>query len=713
MFKAFIRWCLRNLYKVEVHGSEHLTGFGDGAMIVANHTSLLDGVLLWAFVPKTLTFAINTNIARNWYVRGLRPWIDFVTIDPINPLSLRTLIHRLEAGGNVVIFPEGRITVTGTLMKVYHGPGLVAVKACAPVVPVAIEGAQYTPLSRLHGKVRLRWFPRIRLTVMPPRRLQAGTDHGRDLRESAGRMLADIMAETIFAAADLRGVLFERLLDARRIYGGDHVVIEDIERRPMSYDELVTRAVVLGRVLARQTQPSVLIGVLLPNSAGAAATFVALHAYGRVPVMLNYSAGATAIASACRTAQLDIVVTSHRFIERAKLQHVVDALAGQVRIFYLEDIAAGIGIGAKLAGGLISRSRLLLRLFCGATRDPEMSAVVLFTSGTEGEPKGVVLSHANLLANVRQIAARIDFNAQDVVLNALPIFHSFGLTGGTLLPLLHGMRIFFYPSPLHYRVIPEIAYDINATVLFGTSTFLAGYGQAAHPYDFYSVRYVFAGAEKLRDEVRLLWQEKFGLRIFEGYGATETSPVIAANTPIDYRPGTVGRILPGIEIRLQPVEGLAGGARLLVRGPNVMTGYFLPARPGVIVPPAADIGPGWYDTGDIVSLDDEGFMRIQGRLKRFAKVGGEMVSLTVVEALAGQLWPEAHHAAVAVPDARRGEEIVLVTERPGAERSLLVEEARRQGVSELHVPRRVVIVNALPLLGSGKIDYIGTRALVG
>ena len=274
---------------------------------------------------------------------------------------------------------------------------------------------------------------------------------------------------------------------------------------------------------------------------------------------------------------------------------------------------------------------------------PDEPAVVLFTSGSEGMPKGVALSHANVLANREQVAARIDFSSQDMILNALPLFHSFGLTTGTLLPLLSGMRTFFYPSPLHYRIVPEIAYDVNATLLFGTNTFLAGYARFAHPYDFYSVRYAFAGAEKLKDETRRVWTDKFGVQVFEGYGTTETSPVLAANTPIDMRAGTVGRFLPGIEYALDPVPGVEGG-RLSVRGPNVMLGYLKHDKPGVIQPPATERGAGWYDTGDIVTIDADGFVTIQGRAKRFAKIGGEMISLAAVEELAARAWPDAQHA---------------------------------------------------------------------
>jgi acyl-[acyl-carrier-protein]-phospholipid O-acyltransferase/long-chain-fatty-acid--[acyl-carrier-protein] ligase len=336
---------------------------------------------------------------------------------------------------------------------------------------------------------------------------------------------------------------------------------------------------------------------------------------------------------------------------------------------------------------------------------------VLFTSGSEGTPKGVVLSHANLLANVEQAASRFDFSCRDTVLNALPMFHSFGLTAGTLLPVLSGMKVFLYPSPLHYHIVPELAYQINATVLFGTNTFLNGYARHAHPYDFYSLRYVIAGAEKLQPTTWKLWAEKFGVRIFEGYGATETSPVLSVNTPLENRLGSVGRLLPGIQYSLEPVAGIAEGGRLQVRGPNVMLGYLFADRPGSIQPPQTHLGKGWYDTGDMVRVDTGGYLWILGRAKRFAKVGGEMVSLATVEHLVGNLWPDHLHAAVSLPDPVRGEQVILLSEYPSAERQAIVKEAQKEGLSELHIPRRIFIVETLPVLGSGKVNYPAAQEL--
>ena len=706
--KAFLRWLLRHLYQVRITGLEHFAAAGERVLIVANHTSFLDAVLLAAYLPERVTFAINTTVAKAWWVRPFLALVQVFPMDPTNPLSVKGLVRYLRAGNRAVIFPEGRITVTGALMKIYDGTGLIADRSGASVLPIRIDGAQYTPFSRLRGRVRLRWFPRITLTVLPARSIAPPPEvQGRERRKQAGALLTDLMTEMVFATSNHQRTIFQALLDARRLHGRGHRVVEDIERRPWSYDQLVTRSLVLGGLVEGLTAPGERVGLLLPSLASTAAVFLGLTAIGRVPAMLNFTVGPRGMRAACETATLRTVLTSRRFLTLAKLEEAVSQIEDVARVVYLEDLAGRISAWSKLRALVLARFAESWYRARADRQGPNDPAVVLFTSGSEGHPKGVVLSHANLLANREQLAAKVDFSAQDVILNALPLFHSFGLTAGTLLPLLSGMKTFFYPSPLHYRIVPEVAYDVNATVLFGTNTFLAGYARYAHPYDFYSVRYVFAGAERLQEETRRQWASRFGIRILEGYGATETAPVLAANTPMAHREGTVGRFLPGVEWRLEPLPGVTEGGRLFVRGPNVMLGYLLHDRPGELVPPPG----GWYDTGDIVSVDRDGFVTIRGRAKRFAKVGGEMVSLTAVEELAGRVWPDARHAVVAIADERKGEQLVLVTTQADADRAALAARARADGMSELSVPRTVTRVREVPLLGTGKTDYGAVQVL--
>ncbi len=707
IFKALIRGLLVLLYRVEVQEAENMPQPGDRAVVVVNHVSFLDGLLLAAFLPGKPTFAIHSRIARAWWVRPFLGMFDAFPVDPMNPMAAKAMVKAVREGRTLVIFPEGRITVTGALMKMFDGPGMVADKADAPIVPVRIAGAQYSPFSRLRGKVRLRTFPKIELTILPPRRFVVEGDTARQRRAAAGAKLYDVMSEMIFATSDTDRTLYQALIDAKDIHGGRSPVVEDVKREPLTYSRLLTGSIALGRPLAKLTTRGEAVGLMLPNVNAVVATFFALQGIGRVPAMLNYTAGLASLTAACRAAEIRTILTARAFVTQGKLDGVIAGLeAAGLRVHYLEDIGAGIGTLAKLRA--LVATRWAGRLHRRYRLSPDAPAVILFTSGSEGLPKGVVLTHRNLLANCLQLSARIDFNAADMVLNALPVFHSFGLTGGTLLPILSGVRTLLYPSPLHYRIVPALAYDANATILFGTNTFLSGYARMAHGYDFYALRYIFAGAERVRDETRRTYADKFGLRILEGYGATEAAPVIAVNTPMHFRAGSVGRLLPGMTAKLDPVPGIDQGGRLSIRGPNVMAGYLKADAPGVLQPPEG----GWHDTGDIVTIDAGGYITIRGRAKRFAKIAGEMVSLPAVEGYAARLWPDSDHAVVTRPDPRKGEQMVLFTTYADATAAALQFWGRANGVTELMLPRDIRPLDTLPVLGTGKIDYVTLNQMV-
>ena len=603
----------------------------------------------------------------------------------------------------LVIFPEGRITVTGSLMKVYDGAALIADKSDAMVVPVRIEGPEATIFSRLtNTQVRRRWFPKITVTILEPLQLKIDPAlKGRKRRQAAGAALYTIMSDLMFRTTRTDSTVVEALIDAAKIHGPGWLAVEDPVRGRLTYRRLLQAIAILGRKLMPLALEGHALGVMLPTSNAAVVTLFAVMSAGRVPAMINFTAGAANVLAACRAAQLDTILTSREFVEKGRLENLIAQLQPQVRIIYLEDIRRTIGVADKLRG-LFGWKKPLV------ARSPDDRAVILFTSGSEGSPKGVVLSHRNMLANVAQAAARIDFGREDRLFNVLPVFHSFGLTAGTVLPLVSGVPTYLYPSPLHYRTVPELVYGICATALFGTDTFLNGYARVANPYDFRSLRYVLAGAEPVKEATRQIYLEKFGLRILEGYGVTECSPVLAINTPMFNKFGTVGRLLPAMEAKLEKVEGVEEGGRLYVKGPNVMLGYLRAEKPGVLeVPPE-----GWHDTGDIVSIDDQGFIAIKGRAKRFAKVGGEMVSLAAVEMLAAELWPNHVTAVSAIPDPRKGERLIMVTDKHGATRGEFMAYARGKHASELMLPGEVIVLDKMPMLGSGKVDQLAIDKFV-
>lgn len=706
VFRFFLRLIARVFYRVNLK-SDPAHFSAERLLIVANHESFLDGLLLGLFLPVDPVFVVHTGVANDWFFRLLLSQVDYLAVDPTSPMAMKKVIRLLETGRPVVIFPEGRITTTGSLMKVYDGPAFVAAKTGATIVPVRLDGASRSYFSRVSGKYPRQLFPNIRITVLPPTHISMPEAPSAKLRRrKAGEAMRRLMQEMIFASRPQQ-TLYSALCDAADIFGRKRRVVEDVKQIEYSYNDLLKMALMLGRLVERITVPGEKVGLLLPNLAPTVGLLIGLSARQRVPAMLNYTAGADAMQSACTAAEIRTIVSSRAFVEQAKLGEKLAALSG-VQVVYLEDMREQVSLFDKLWLVLYA---LRYPRRCELPGTPEDAAVVLFTSGSEGKPKGVVLPHRAILANIAQIRALIDFSVDDKVLNALPIFHSFGLTAGALLPVLTGTNLFLYPTPLHYRIIPELAYDRNCTVLFGTSTFLGNYAKFAHPYDFYRLRYVVAGAEKLSDAVRGVWFEKFGIRIFEGYGATETAPVLAVNTPMAYRTGTVGQLLPGIEHKLVAVPGIEKGGILHVSGPNVMAGYLKAEKPGVLQAPVSDAGAGWYETGDVVEIDDDGFVKIVGRVKRFAKIAGEMVSLEVVEKLAITSSPAAAHAASSQPDASKGEALVLFTTDGELTRELLAAKARELGLPELAVPRKIRLVGSLPLLGTGKIDYVSLKKM--
>lgn len=691
-----------------------------GGVVLGNYSSWLDHLLLAGTVGYELAqqeqpfrIAINNRHSHHWSSRLTRFFAPTCEYDPgkSDADANQKLTALLEAGEETVLMlPETRPTNTGALLPVADVLGNILAQTNPTLYPLYIHGTLHAPFTACKPRqFKRHLLPDINISLFPSVHLALKDDSKRRERTRiVARQVYDLLSGMAYAQFDHQRTVFETLLDTAKQQGMNHIIAEDVERRPLSYRKVITGAYALGSVLAkhihRKQEP--VAGLLMPNVSAGLLAFLGLQAYGIAPAILNFTAGRSNMLHACKVAKVQTVVTSRRFIKMAELEDAVNAMkqAG-IRILLLEELKNEITLPRKL--------KALWRSFRGARAyealherqpsafDADRPAVILFTSGSEGKPKGVALTHANLLTNIAQLRARIDFGLQDCIFNPLPLFHTSGLTGGILLPLLSGMKMFLYPSPLHYQTIPELIADVDATVLFATDTFLAGYARYARPHDLHRLRYVFAGAEKLKPETRTMWADLFGVRIFEGYGVTETAPVIAFNTPNHSQAGSVGRFAPGLDYQLEPVEGIDEGGRLWVQGANVMAGYLLGDTPGKLVRPK----DGWHDTGDIVRVDDDGFVHILGRAKRFAKIGGEMVSLGGVEGAVKRLWPEHDHAVINLPDKRKGELLVLMTTCEDASREALSSFFRDEGLPELYIPRQIVKVNELPLLGSGKTDY--------
>ena len=693
-----LAWLIRILFRLKIDHRERLV-FDGPTIIMPNHVSFLDALLLYLMLPPSVWFVVNTEIAaRPWVALTLR-FCNHVKIDNRNPYSLRTIINVVRDGNPVVLFPEGRISNTGGLMKMYTGAALIAWKTSARVYPVILRGPEYSFFSRIKDKVIPRWLPQIRIFIGEPSVLVTETELGFRVQKAAiTDKLLSLMQDTMFLARRQEYAqldFFARLQLAAKTHGGSKPIVRDLNRA-VNYRALITGVhVMAGKLRPTFATNENTVGVLLPNAVAHVVVLFALFRLGKTPAIMNFSTGLRNVLDSADTAGIKTVLTSRAFVEKANLGELVGQLATTNQVVFLEDLAKTISLLDKLNG----LYRYFRRQPGAATAD---SRLILFTSGTEGRPKGVVLSHQAILANIDQASSVIDYSPADRMLNALPMFHSFGLMAGTMLPILGGIELFLYPSPLHFRIVPEVAYDFNATLMLGTPTFLAGYGKVAHPYDFHRLRYLLAGGEKLRQPVRDLWLDKFGIRILEGYGVTETGPVLCLNTPLSARSGTVGKFLPGIEWRLDPVPGIDSGGNLVVRGPNLMEGYLLYEQGFRPV-------DGWYATGDVVSVDSAGYVSIQARLKRFAKIAGEMINLQLVEEAASACFSTGLHAAVAAADGRKGERVVLFTTNSQTTRDELREYFLQAGHSVLYVPSRIVSIAAMPLLGTGKPDYLGLQ----
>lgn len=706
MLASLLRSVCKVIFRVKVHGLEHVPEH-NRLLIVANHESFLDGLLLGLFLPKRATFVVHTGVLKNRIFRQFLRLTPYLAVDPTSPLAMKQVIRRLDLGENVVIFPEGRITLTGSLMKVYDGPGFVAAKTGARILPVRVEGAAQSYFGRLSDAHPRKILPRVTLTVLPSTEIaiEDPTNHppltGRQKRRIAGEGMRGVMQKMLFQAQKSR-TFFEAFLDTIDKFGSRTKIIEDMNGVEESYQMLLKKSLALGRIACKVSAPREAVGVLMPNVTNTLALILGMSAFNRIPAMLNYTAGTAGMQNACIAANIKTIITSRKFIEAASLEEVVSKFT-DLNVVYLEDLRAQFGVRdrAWLMGYALHYPRAAMDY-----AKPEDIAVILFTSGSEGKPKGVVHSHKSILANIAQVMAILDFNPTDKFMMVLPMFHAFGFTG-SLLPILGGIKIMVFPSPLQYKVIPEVIYDKGCTVLFATSTFLGNYAKYAHPYDFYKLRFVVAGAEKLNEEVRKTYHEKFGIRILEGYGTTECAPVLSANTPMANRHGSVGQLLPGIEHKIETVPGIEDGGILHVKGENVMLGYYMFDTPAELEPPP----DGWYNTGDVVEVDAEGYIFIKGRVKRFAKVAGEMVSLEVVEKIAHTAAPEHQHAATTQADSQRGENIVLFTTDPALKREDLQIVAKNLGSPELAIARKIVKLEEIPLLGTGKTDYVTLKQM--
>ncbi|MBR1399505.1 MAG: AMP-binding protein [Alphaproteobacteria bacterium] len=709
--KNFVKFCLRvilKLMKAKCIFEFDIDKLPKKGVYVSNHVSYLDPIMLFAFLPGDPVFAMNGHLWRRHWIRFFMQKADVIPFNPIEPSDIKKLIAKVDSGRLVVIFAEGRITESGGLMKIYEAPGLVADKSKSQIIPIWIDGPQYGYFSKTKGMLPHRPLPKMRIHVGKPQNFKL-KDELRRQRDHISNEVYMILREMSFDINYNPNIsLFAQLMKTAKVYSRTGFfskrprVIEDINRKPKSYKDIIVASFALGRCFRKFTTHNENVGVLLPNAIATVATFFGLSAFERTPVMINFSVGAKNMLSMCKTAVVKTIITSKTFIIKGKMEGVIEEMEKNgYNIVYLEDLAKKMSVWTKINAVLSYKIKRVPYKTGGNKK-----AVILFTSGSEGAPKGVVLSHANIIANVNQMSAIQTINFKDLLFNALPMFHSFGLTVGTLFPLFQGSRLFLYPSPLHYRVVAELVYELGATLMIGTDTFLRGYAKIAHPYDFHNVRLMYSGGEAAKQDTRSMWMEHSGIRMMEAYGSTECSPVMTANNGIFNKFGSIGKLLPGMKHKIIPVDGIESGGELCVKGPNVMMGYFMPEKPGELLPPK----DGWYHTGDVVDVDEIGFFTIKDRIKRFAKIGGEMVSLNAVQDMVldatKDMGAEYSYGVVSVPHESKGEQIVLVTNNRQVTSSLLHDYVKANGMSELYLPRMILYHEKLPVFATGKADNV-------
>jgi acyl-[acyl-carrier-protein]-phospholipid O-acyltransferase/long-chain-fatty-acid--[acyl-carrier-protein] ligase len=706
--KNFFRLLLLVLFRFRAYDKEVLKTPGP-VLLIPNHLSWIDWLFLWVCLDEDWKFVTSSISAQtSWLHRKVMINRYTLPIDTNSPYAVKRMAEFLKGGGRLVLFAEGRLSRTGNLMKLFDGTGFLIFKTKAKVITAYLRGAGCLPLSPNPGWKKC--FPKVTAhfsaTPAPPELGDISTGHARALltnwlRDQMVRHQFEV--EMAFGAQNVLSAVAET---ARKHPG--QIILEDATPQTLTYRKLMVGADVLAQALRGAITGGERVGLLMPNVNATPVVILALWSLGKVPAVLNFSSGTPTMLACAELAGLKHIVTSRAFLERARLK-VDDFAKAGISLIYLEDLRASLTGSRKFL--TLLRHVLNPQSIIRSSTSAGSTAVIVFTSGSEGVPKGVELTHGNILANIRQMLAVTDFTDRDRVFNCLPLFHSFGLTVGVLLPLVRGIYVFLYPSPLHYRNVPAALYERDCTVFLSTNTFLNGYARKAHPYDFRSMRYLFAAAEKLQEATALAWSQKYGVRILEGYGATECAPCVSANTPLEPRCGSVGRLLPGMECKLEPVEGVADGGRLFVRGPNVMKGYLNPDANAKF----QALG-GWYDTGDIVSVDAEGYLHIRGRMKRFAKVSGEMVSLSAVEdALAGAFPHYGLHCQIAVitrPEENKGEMLIAVTNEPKLTLDEIRNAIKAKGLTNLSTPREIKVVKEIPKLGTGKVNHRELQALL-
>jgi acyl-[acyl-carrier-protein]-phospholipid O-acyltransferase/long-chain-fatty-acid--[acyl-carrier-protein] ligase len=716
VFLRFVLWLLTHtVYRIRIAGETHIPRQGP-ALLVSNHVSFVDAFMIGACLPRFVHFMLHRDYYDNRWLHWLFRLMHAIPVSAINRRDIVESLKRARgelAKGNVVcIFAEGSISRTGRILPLKRGFEKIVQGSNAPIIPVHLDGLWGSLFSFAGGRFFWKWPKKI----LDPVTVSFGAPMapGASVQDVRSAILAlESAAYTLRPGArDLLHVRFIR--SAKRRWFS--FCMADTTGVELRFGKALIGAFVLARWLKKNCSEQSMVGIMLPASVAGSLVNIAALLAEKIPVNLNFTAGPEFMRSAAAQCQIKTIITSRLFLSKANLA----PMDGMV---YLEDVRKTFGAGDKIAALL--KALLPTRVLCRhyqRNQKAEDLATVIFSSGSTGEPKGVMLSHRNIVANVDAITQVIQFTRDDRIMGVLPLFHSFGFTGTLWLPVLAGFGALYHPNPTDAKTIGETVQKYRATLLISTPTFYAGYLRRCTKEEFATLRYVIAGAEKLREQIAAAYQEKYGLTILEGYGCTELAPVVSVNLPdvfhdkekqIGHKPGTVGHPLPGVIVKVidpdseRPLPTGEAGL-LLAKGPNVMLGYL--HQPELTAKAMRD---GWYVTGDIAAVDEDGFIRITDRISRFSKIGGEMVPHMKIEELINEVLGNAGSVVTALADEQRGEKLVAFYVGNGMTREEIWSKLNQSKLPKLWIPKRENLypIDSLPVLGSGKVDLKKIKAM--
>jgi acyl-[acyl-carrier-protein]-phospholipid O-acyltransferase / long-chain-fatty-acid--[acyl-carrier-protein] ligase len=711
LVRLILRAALHTVFRIRIHGSERVPRTG-GALLVSNHVSFVDALLIGAATERRVRFMVWKPYYQHWTLNWFFRQMHSIPVGNSGPRDMvAALTHarqQLEQGHVVCIFAEGAITRTGNIQPFKRGMEKIAKGSDVPIVPLHLDRLWGSIFSYAGSK----FFAKLPSQIPYPVTVSFGEPLASNVSaQEAHQAVLELSSESSSLRKEDGDTLPSRFVRSSR-RNWKTFAMADSSGRELTHGRVLTASLLVSDWVRRNSKPGEKLGLLLPSSAGGALANIGVTLAGRIPVNLNFTAGRDAMASAAAQCNIRTVITLKVFIAKAKLE----APEGAV---YLEDIL-GRASGASKLWALL-RAKLAPASWLYPATTPDSLATVLFSSGSTSTPKGVMLSHHNVIANIEQMLQVFHLNEKDRIVGVLPFFHSFGFTVTLWLPALSGSGAIYHANPMDAKIIGELVTKYRGTFLLSTPTFAGTYARKCTREQFSSLRFVLVGAEKLRESVAQDFEQAFGLKMLEGYGCTEMAPVVAVNTPdweagrdtqFGTKPSSVGRPLPGVAARIvdpETFEPLPRGTAglLLVKGSNRMLGYLgQPERT------ADALRDGWYNTGDIAVMDEEGFLRITDRLARFSKIAGEMVPHLAVEEAVREATGGEACCVTGIPDERKGERIAVLYTAAGVTPQEVWQRLAGTELPKLWLPKRedIHLVDALPTLGTGKLDLRGVRA---